>query len=697
MNTPVDELQMQAQQYIAARQFPEAKEVYTRICALAPNNVLAWNALGILSGQLGDYPQAERAFRQFVALAPDNLQAHLNLGKVLESQNRFDDAELSYRMASENDPSGEALMALGTLLGRCTRFDEAAGCFLSVLHKQPQNAMAHFSLAAALEGQGDTEDALSHYRSAVSIQPSLASAHNSLGVLLQKLGNTDAAMQAYQAALGVNSAYATAYYNLGTCLNDVCRYSEACTQLQNALNIKNDFVEARLALGLALEGLGNKQAAIDCYQHILDHDPDNIPALTNLALVLQVKGQSEAAIALYEKVLSIAPDTVEAVCGLAGIREISGDYPGAAQHLDPLLRKGCTDVALALAFGSISSKLERRDQAISLLDQALSTPGLPQGKRSKIHYLLSKLHDEGRAYDEAFKHMLAANTIEAQRYDATQQEAEARKWRSICSAENLARLPRSACMSEQPVFIVGMPRSGTTLVEQILASHPDVHGAGELSYLYDIFRQLNHDAGDDRDALSVHLQQLSQEQLDSLAQQYLEAVWQQAPRDKKRITDKMPHNFQLVGLIEQLFPCARVIHCVRDPMDTCLSIFATAFNASHPYATDLGALGHYYRHYYEPIMEHWKAVCTLPILDLHYETLIDDQETVTRQLLDFCGLDWYEGCLRFHTTQRAVSTPSKNQVRQPLYRGAIQRWRHYAHQLQPLREALDLTADADLP
>ena len=246
-------------------------------------------------------------------------------------------------------------------------------------------------------------------------------------------------------------------------------------------------------------------------------------------------------------------------------------------------------------------------------------------------------------------------------------------------------MPRSANRSKLPVFIVGMPRSGTSLVEQILASHPQVCGAGELEDAHGMTVTLATMLGG-KIAYPACLTSAKRRHLDELAQRYL-AKLSKFSRTAMRVTDKMPHNFMALGLIELLFPGAHIIHCKRDPVDTCLSIYGLEFNTNHPYADNLEHLGAYYLEYLR-LMEHWKTVLSVPILEVQYEELVADQEGVSRQMVEFCGLPWDVRCLNFHQAERVVTTHSYDQVRRPIYKQSVARWKNYESHLAPLIAAL---------
>jgi hypothetical protein len=247
-------------------------------------------------------------------------------------------------------------------------------------------------------------------------------------------------------------------------------------------------------------------------------------------------------------------------------------------------------------------------------------------------------------------------------------------------------MPRARVQSDRPIFIVGMVRSGTSLVEQILASHPAVYGAGELPDVTEITRALPGLLGTD-DRYPEFLPILNQEAVDSMACRYLDRLNQIAP-GAMRVTDKMPGNFMYLGLIELLFPGARIIHCMRDPVDTCLSAYFQDFSNNHPYAYDLSNLGAFYRGYLK-LMAHWRKVLHLPLLEVRYEDLVADQERISRTLIEFCGLEWDSRCMQFHDSRRFVETASHDQVNRPLCHHSIARWKNYERHLAPLLAELN--------
>jgi tetratricopeptide (TPR) repeat protein len=339
---------------------------------------------------------------------------------------------------------------------------------------------------------------------------------------------------------------------------------------------------------------------------------------------------------------------------------------------------------VALVYASLTHFTKDYDGAIARLESLLVKDGLPEKHRTQIHFNLGRLYDKHGKYAQAFAHYRAGNQLMPATFDARAWQERITNLIDIFSHDALVRAPRADNRSERPIFIVGMPRSGTTLVEQILSMYPEVAAAGELadiSLLADQLQELLEHTSSAND-----LTRLSRGQYDSLAQRYLDLLGGRFP-NALRVTDKMPQNFLHLGWIALLFPGARVIHCVRDPLDACLSCYFQMFTGDHPYAYDLANLGAYYRQY-QRLMDHWRAILDIPIFELRYEDLVREPEKLGRAMVEFCGFKWDPRCLEFYKSERSVATASFQQVRQPIYSSSLGRWQHYADHLEPLKKAL---------
>ncbi len=389
----------------------------------------------------------------------------------------------------------------------------------------------------------------------------------------------------------------------------------------------------------------------------------------------------------FRRALEQVPDHIDATAQLARILEFKGHFEEAYELLQPLLENDSPPASIATIFARLCHRVGRCEEAVAYLEKALARVGSAKDAVAQIHFALGSVLDRLDRYDEAFAHYAEANRqATRQLYDSTSHANWITEIIETHSRALLGRYPSARNRDERPIFIVGMPRSGTSLVEQILASHPGVAAGGELMLLNGLVQQAQM-LDPEEAPFPRFMERLPAERLDQMATAFL-AHLDEIGGDCSRVTDKMPHNFYFLGLIEKAFPGARIIHCRRDPRDTCLSIFFQNFNEGHPYAHDLFTIGTHY-HQYRRLMDHWRNVLSLPMLEISYEALVREPEATIRGLLEFCGLPWHDACLAFHESRRRVNTASYDQVRRPLYTRSVDRWRHYEAHLAPLLEGLE--------
>ena len=426
---------------------------------------------------------------------------------------------------------------------------------------------------------------------------------------------------------------------------------EAARLYARCLKLEPERAHFHYLAGKVHADAGDFERAIACYDEALARDAWHEHAITWKAYALDRMGRLDEARAVLDRAVDAGRDSATMADIMAGLEQSAGNADGALavvrRHLD----------------GNLSP-----------LDRKL------------LSFRLGRLLDRAGAYDEAFAAFQDANRLATQPFDRAAYRSLVDRTIATFSADNLATLPRARAASSLPVFIAGMPRSGTTLVEQIIDRHPAGHGAGELTDLEFVVRDLPQATGGDRPFPECVLD-LPQRTLDRLSRGYLSRI-RRFDRAAERIVNKSLLNYRFLGLIALLFPGARVIHCRRDPRDTCLSCyFSYLLPESNPFASDLADLGFAYREY-ERLMQHWAEVLPLPILEVPYEAVVDDAETWIRRIVDFLGLPWHDACLDFHTSGRAVRTLSYDQVRRPIYRSSIARHEHYTEHLEPLRRAL---------
>jgi tetratricopeptide (TPR) repeat protein len=680
----------QVKALIQSQRWIEAKALCTKVCQADRNDAETWYMLGAINGQLGAFDEAEACCRRVIGIRPDVPMAHFNLGIALQRQAKSGDAVKSFRQAIRLNPGfAEAHNELGVALQSSGQLDDAVAHYHKALSLKPAYAEAHYNLAVAQRELGKHEEAIASCREALRLRPDLAEAHNALGFLLKAQGKLEEATACFQRAISLRPNDAKAHGQLGEISASQKKFSEAIVHYRRAVAANPDDAISWNALGGTLLDRAASQddftEAEKCYRRAISCRPDTPEFHANLAVLLREHGRYDEAFTCYQRALESKPGYPEAVAGLAQIYEYRGDFDRGYALLRPLIESGTDNSTVALAYAAVSRHVDKRVEAAEFLERLVQQQMKSSYELRSMYFALGKLYDAMREYDKAFDRYQQANSLGTARFDIKQNEQAFDDLIRIFSAENLARWPRAANRSGLPVFIVGMPRSGTTLVEQILASHPEVYGAGELPDIHRIVVTLPTTLGSSA-PFPQCVADISQKHVDEITERHL-ATLRGFSGTAGWVTDKMPHNFLALGLIDMLFPGARVIHCMRDPIDTCLSIYFLPFNPSHPYADDLTHLGIYYRQY-QRLMAHWRSVLRIPILDVQYEELVNNQEQVSRKMVEFCGLEWNEQCLRFHESGRTVSTHSYDQVRRPIYKKSVARWKNYEKHLTPLIEAL---------
>lgn len=439
--------------------------------------------------------------------------------------------------------------------------------------------------------------------------------------------------------------------------------------------------EAHAELARTYEDLSNYDPAIEHFHNALALKPNLVEALCGLGRCYMQTGRASLALPLYEKALGLSPDHASARMGLADALISLGRMDEAAAML-----KECIElrqhVAAAYRMFSDTRKFSSEPAELGEILAELATSDFGPDDAARLHYAAGKiLNDLGR-HDAAIDHFQSSKTVTGRDFDLESYRRWVDAMIGLFTPDVLAARTGVGDPAEVPVFVVGMPRSGTTLIEQICSSHPAVHGAGELTRLGSILGS----AGINK-SRPERITAISKAELQAMAAEYLGYIRKLAPSSALRIVDKMPHNFEYIGLVALLFPNARIIHSRRGAIDNCLSCFFTRFNDKHGYNTDLAKLGLYYRQY-DRLMRHWNAVLPGRIYECRYEDMVANQEAESRRLMDYLGLPWDDACLRFYEQDRTVATPSRWQVRQPIYASSVKRWKKYGANIQPLIDAL---------
>ncbi len=678
----------------------------------APENAQVHYLLGQALEEGGELQRAAASLARAAVLRPDFTEAHNDLGRVLLELGDIEGAIASCQRALELRPRFPAA------IGNLANAERARGALAAAIDGyrraialEPGLADAHRNLGSALLEAGEAEAGIEALRRALELRPAWAEAvaqlartliarnraaeavpcyerllaHerradtlNDYGTLLAGLGRFGAAADCFRQAADLAPRDARVHANLGHVLRCLGDYGAAIRHSRRAVELDPKLVEGHLHLGNALLAVNETHAAEAAYRSGLAVDPQHAGLHTAHAMAERALGRVDDAAASVRRSLAIRPDAADTVALLGSLAVDRGQFAEAETLLEKALEMspGLPEALVGL------TAIRRMTAADSLwreeAERALSS-GLPIAHAIALNHALGKYCDDVGDFERAFEHHERGHELARRSrppYDRAATSARVTRTLRAFDRAALEALRPAGLMSERPVFVFGMPRSGTTLAEQILASHPQVHGAGEV-----LFWQFAADAelGSPPERRPATIAALGREYLASLA-----AV----PGAALRVVDKLPSNFKNLGLIHAALPAARFIHLERHPLDTCLSIYFQGFSAAHAYASDLRDLAHYYREY-RRLMAHWRQ--TLPahlLLEVRYESLVDEPEHWTRRMLEHLGLSWHPRCLQFQHTERAVLTASSWQVRQPISRGAIGRWRRYERQLAPLRDAL---------
>ncbi len=533
---------------------------------------------------------------------------------------------------------------------------------------------------------GDLEAAVHCLRTATQLEPENAEMHVELGRVLQAAGRRAESVACYEAALRLRPECAEALQGLAELATVAGDHARALFHYRRALTLRPESSALHCQAGRAALLLGRETEALDHFRQAIAADPASVPALLDLAFALMSTGQLEEALSHCRHARELDPRAGKGWAGEARVLARMGDPGAAFTLLRPFLDAATSDPDIVLSLAEIADRFGCASDVAVLGERILTGGPHSCENTAQLRFALGALYDHLGRYDAAFDHYQAANALLRPPWHPETFERDVDALIEVFSPEALHRLPRATARSELPVFVIGMPRSGTTLVEQILAGHPQVHGAGELPDIPEIAAELTRTLGMSR-PFPACVERLTANFAQNSARRYLEGLAARAPDDARRVIDKMPHNFLYLGLIALLMPGARVIHCQRDPLDTCLSCYFQNFGARHPYSHDLADLGRYYRAYLR-LMAHWRAVLDMPLLEVRYEALVARQEEVSRSMIAFCALEWDARCLRFHENRGIVITASHEQVQRPLYASSVQRWRHYDRHLDPLRRAL---------
>lgn len=647
------------------------------------NSAEAWINLSAIHGMQGNFHDALHCAHKGVELAPGSLQGWINLARAARSCGELGQAASACQRAHKLPGCpAEIYLEGGLLLAHLGKPGDAAPLLRSFLDHHPDHRDAAITLSKVLAHRGDIDGAIGVREEYSRRRPGDLPALLELGSIYIESGKLREAWRICEQALRAEPDNTSALLFKATLLMHERRPSEARDIFERLDRMNPGTPQILMQLSQVCRELSDMEASIAYNKAALEYDPCNIPALLSLSSAMMYRDTAESW-KLLEQAMAIAPDEPATLVLKAELLEFGGKKLEAWNCVQSAIERGYTDTRAINVAASVAPAIGKSEEAIARLEKHARQPGISASNRSIVHFTLASLCDKIGDYDRAFEHAIIANRLKNVRHDDNAHLVQINRLMAVYGASCIDSLPRSGIASDLPIFIVGMPRSGTSLVEQILSCHSQVKARGETTDIPSITGSIPY--------YPDGVRNLSREKLDALAQAHLQHISESAP-EALRITDKLPGNFLFLGIIWQLFPGARVVNCRRDPRDVCLSNFMTDFGGGHEHSYHLESLARVCKSY-QDLMTHWRHVLPMPILDVRYEELVAEPRTQVERILGFCGLDWEDACLSFHMSSRQVLTASYDQVRQPLYTRSIARWKHYERHLEPVSRILGLHDD----
>jgi tetratricopeptide (TPR) repeat protein len=705
-----------------AGQWKSAAALYEQVLSTERENASALHLRGVLHHQQGEHLRAVELISRAVELQPGVPDFHANLAEPYRALGDFDRAEGCCRLALRLAPDyPEALCNWGLVLQDRGLHGDAAAQFRRALELRPGFALAHNNLGLALRASGESTEAGEHFRRAIALDPSFAEAHNNLGQMLldggmaadalpylleavrlqpnqaavhlnashalQDLGRLGEAKAACLESIRLNPGMAQAYARLGDVLRQQGCLRDALAWLEQAIDLEPANAGYWQSLAELHELLMNFADAVGCWERVLSLRGDNAAAHLALGWALQEESRLQEAREHYLAAQRLRPQWVAPVVNLGGVHEELGELAEAEAAFRRALQ---LQPSYALPHSRLANLLRAKlpESDLAALEKRLADLESDSAARAHLSFSLAHVLDARGDYSRAAACLREANQINIQEsarrnipYAAEDHERFVDGMLAVFQPEFFARVAEAGLTTKRPVFVVGLPRSGTTLIEQVLASHPQVHGAGELRLVRKTFEALPSEVNAAAHPLEC-VSRLETAAVRRMAARHLDRLAALDAGNSARIVDKMPDNYMYLGLLTVLFPRATIIHCRRDARDVALSCWMADFRSIF-WASNVEHLASRIRQY-RRLMDAWQRVLPAPIHHIDYEDAIDDLEGTARRLIAACDLPWDPACLEYHQLRRPVRTASVVQVRQPIYRTSVGRWKHYEHELADL-------------
>ena len=616
------------------QKFDDAEKLAMLLTENIPTHPYPWKILGALQLQRGKLFDSLFSMQKSVDLAPKDSQTHFNLGITLKQLGRLDEAKVSYSQATDLKPNfAEAHNNLGNVLKQLGRLDEAIESFKQATIHKPNFAEAHNNLGNALKQLERLDEAEVSYLKAISCKPDYAEAHYNKGVILKELGRLDEAVACYVQAIELQPNHPNAYYNLGNTLKKLGRLDEAQEKYSQAIALKPDFVEAYNNLGVTLKQVGSLNDAESIFAQAIAIKPSFAEAYNNFGNTLKQLGRLEEAEKRYSQAVKLKPDFAEAHRNLSTMKTF-----------------------------------EFQDDQYSKMLELYRDKNISEEQLCHINFGLAKACEDLQNFKQAYKYYNEGNKLRKKElnYDINQDIEFFHQIKNHYQQISQLSLENHNLLDyPKPILIVGMPRSGTSLVEQIISSHSQMMGAGELPFV-----------GKFGGSIARGLSKINADSLLDFRSKYLKKL-QKIANGKLIVTDKMPQNFRFIGLIAAAIPEAKIVHVKRSPAAVCWANYKQYFiskNIGFCYSLDDVVE---YHNLYENLMEFWQSHVSQRIYQLNYELLVEHQESEIKNLIEYLDVDWDEKCLSPEKNTRSVATASNVQIRKKVYQGSSQQWKNY--------------------
>jgi len=710
--------------YEALKKYDEALLAYKKSVELNPKLEDAWVNLSSLYERAGKLKEAFEVCKKALEFFSCSYKLYKVCGDFYFRIRNFPKACHYYTKALECKPDFfDAMFNLAVAKRELKEYKEAINICQKILHYNPNVPEVYNLIGVIYYDQRDFEKAINYYQKAIQIKPDFPSAYNNLGVCYKNLGNFEKAKYHFEKAIKQQPNYADAFNNLGNLFKAQGKIKEALKCYKKATQANSQFLEAWLNLGRTLCEIGNVDEGLTILNEYYKKFPDNPKVLSTLGEIFVNIGKWDEGEKLLRKSIVRMPDLLEARVNLSRVLFLKGYMKEVIEEIHSLISSFGGSAVDYSNLGNALAVLGKRDEAIQCYKTSIKLDpnyipvyrhlamvyhfkegdefcenyfelekkiSLIENLNFKIEALfaLFKFYEDLGDYEKAFSYLkqgcdLKRSTVQ---FNIEGVEKSAEILIQVFNKDFIKSMQGYGCPTKVPVFIVGMPRSGTTLVEQILASHPEVHGAGELPFMDEAIKGLRIGnvvvkPPDDGVYLDV-------------PQGFFEVGWRYLQKvrplntEALRITDKMPGNFTKIGIIALSLPEAKIIHCKRDPMDTCFSCYRTLFSHGHEWTYNLEELGRFYK-VYRRIMEHWEEVLPEQFIEVEYEKLVENFQEEAKKIVTYCDLEWHPNCANFWKTERTVATASMMQVRKPIYKTSIGRWKKYEKFLEPLIKILE--------